>query len=62
MTSKIILKIFYFIINLNNFKMENYNSNVVESDKSPNMHYDLLYKSKINIQNLSTYYYSNTCG
>ncbi len=42
--------------------MENYNSNVVESDKSPNMHYDLLYKSKINIQNLSTYYYSNTCG
>ena len=26
--------------------MENYNSNVVESDKSPNMHYDLLYKSK----------------
>ena len=38
------------------------NNNVVESDKSPNMHYDLLYKSKINIQNLSTYYYSNTCG
>ena len=31
---------------MNNFKMENYNSNVVESDKSPNMHYDLLYKSK----------------
>ena len=30
--------------------MENYNSNVVESDKSPNMHYDLLYKSNINIQ------------
>jgi hypothetical protein len=41
--------------------MENYNSNVVESDKSPNMHYDLLYKSNINIQNLYTYTYSNTC-
>ena len=27
--------------------MENYNSNVVESDTSPNLHYDLLYKSKI---------------
>ena len=51
----------YYIINLNNFKMENYNSNVVESDKSPNMHYDLLYKSNLNIQNLYTYNYSNTC-
>ena len=26
--------------------MENYNSNVVESDTGPNMRYDLLYKSK----------------
>ena len=26
--------------------MNNYNSNVVESDTCPNMHYDLLYKSK----------------
>ena len=25
--------------------MENYNSNVVESETSPNIHYDLLYKS-----------------
>ena len=35
--------------------MENYNSNVVESDTSPNMHYDLLYKSKFNIQIKSIY-------
>ena len=26
--------------------MNNYNSNVVESDTCPNMHYALLYKSK----------------
>lgn len=26
--------------------MNNYNSNVVESDTSPENHYDLLYKSK----------------
>ena len=26
--------------------MNNYNSNVVESETCPNMHYDLLYKSK----------------
>jgi hypothetical protein len=49
-----------YIINLNIFKMENYNSNVVESDKSPNMHYDLLYKSNLTIQILYYYYYSNT--
>ena len=51
-----------YIINLNIFKMENYNSNVVESDKSPNMHYDLLYKSNFFIKMKYIYYYSNTCG
>lgn len=29
--------------------MNNYNSNVVESDSCPNMRLDLLYKSNINI-------------
>ena len=40
--------------------MENYNSNVVESDSSPNMHYDLLYKSNFYfiIKNISTYSYT----
>ena len=31
--------------------MNNYNSNVVESDSCPNMHYDLLYKSKYKLIN-----------
>ena len=41
--------------------MDNYNSNVVESETCPNMHYDLLYKSKYKkkyIYNMM-YYYSN---
>ena len=29
-----------------NFNVNNYNSNVIESDTCPNMRYDLLYKSK----------------
>ena len=41
--------------------MENYNSNVVESDKSPNMHYDLLYKSNFFINIKYIYHFSNTC-
>ena len=41
--------------------MENYNSNVVESDKSPNMNYDLLYKSNFFIKMKYIYHYSNTC-
>ena len=42
--------------------MENYNSNVVESDSNPNMHYDLLYKSNFYIKIKLLYTYSNTCG
>lgn len=31
--------------------LNNYNSNVVESDSGPENHYDLLYKSKITTKN-----------
>ena len=36
--------------------MNNYNSNVVESDKGPNTHYDLLYKSKYILLYYSKYH------
>ena len=32
------------------FNMNNYNSNVVESDTCPNMRYDLLYKSNYKLK------------
>ena len=38
------------------FNMNNYNSNVVESDRCPNMRYDLLYKSNYKIKNIIYYY------
>lgn len=39
--------------------MNNYNSNVVESDSCPNMRLDLLYKSNINFISCKFYKYSN---
>ena len=38
------------------FNMNNYNSNVVESDTCPNMCYDLLSKNNYKIKNIIYYY------
>ena len=38
------------------YNLNNYNSNVVESETCPNMHYDLLYKSNLKIIKIIYYY------